>query len=417
MDTTVILTAGIITLATLLLWLTEWLPLYATTMGLIVAIAVFLGGSHLEFGLAQVLGWSANPILALFFGGFALSVAAQKYQLDSFICAALLRGSGNNQNRLVLNILLGTAFLSMWISNIAAAAMMLVALKPTLSHDQPHLRKALLLAVALGANLGGMATPIGTGPNGIAIAVLAQKNSISFVQWMSFALPLTLGLLALAYGLLRLIYRFKGQLPAKKISQPALSKQAWKLLAIFGATLLLWLLEPWHGISAAVIAAASAFALFASRLLSKEDLTKIDWGTLFLIAGGITLGTLIERSGLAQWVNSLIPWHQFSKTAVSFVLIFSCALLSALASNTAAAALVIELGRQIDPSPTLTILIALGASLGIPFVISTPPNAMVYGQGGIKLRDFLVPGLILMLLGSLALTFTGEFFLRVFLGG
>jgi sodium-dependent dicarboxylate transporter 2/3/5 len=415
-DNTLILTAGLITLATLVFWLTEWVPLYATTMGLMVAIAVFLGGSNADFGLAQVLSWAANPILVLFFGGFALSVAAQKYQLDQFICAALMRFSGNSQNKLVLNILLGTAFLSMWISNIAAAAMMLVALKPTLHQDHPRLRKSLLLAVALGANLGGMATPIGTGPNGIAIAILAQTHSVSFAEWMSFAVPLTVGLLALAYGLLRVIYRFKGQLPIKKIPVTALSKAAWKLLALFGATILLWLLEPWHGVSAAVIAAASAFVLFASRLLNKDDLNKIDWGTLFLIAGGITLGTLIERSGLAQWVNVLIPWDQLSKTAVSFVLIFSCALLSALASNTAAAALMIELGRQIDPSPTLTILIALGASLGIPFVISTPPNAMVYGQGGLKLRDFLIPGLLIMLLGSLALTFTGEFFLKIFLG-
>jgi len=185
------------------------------------------------------------------------------------------------------------------------------------------------------------------------------------------------------------------------------------VMLVFFLTVGAWLTEPLHGISAAVVALITTAVLFGSGLLKPNDLARIDWSTLLLIAGGIGLGNLLEQAGAITAASASLPWQSLPHVGQLFIFCFASALLAALMSNTAAVTMLIPLASTIDPSPSTAVLIAISASLGIPFVISTPPNAMIYGEGGITFSDLAVPGLILMLLGCIVVSTTGSFVLNL----
>lgn len=408
--------AIIVAAVCLTLWLTEVVPPYVPTFVLWALTPLFLFGFGDQFQLIRVLGWSANPVLALFLGGFALSVAASRYGIDNLIARLAVRLSRGSKLLLLILTAAATATLSMWMSNIAAAAMMIAALHPLFSGVPKHdpFRRALLMGIAFGANFGGIATPIGTGPNAIAIAAISSHHAITFAQWMVFALPLALGLLLA--GLLLLIWRFHvrgvaGELSAILVKAP--DRGGWLVMALFFLTVFAWLTEPLHGTPSAIVALLTTAALFGSGLLKRDDLARIDWSTLLLIAGGIGLGNLLEQSGVISVANTSMPWQNLPPVVRIFTLCFASALLSALMSNTASVTMLIPLAAGIDPNPSTAILIAVAASLGIPFVISTPPNAMVYGQGGITFCDLAIPGLLLMILGCVLVSLTGPYVLNL----
>jgi sodium-dependent dicarboxylate transporter 2/3/5 len=367
-----------------------------------------------QFRLRRVLSWSADPVLALFLGGFTLGAAAQRYGIDAWIAQLAVGASRGRRVMLLALSATATATLSMWMSNIAAAAMMIAAVRPLFAQSplDDRFRRALLVAVAMGANFGGIATPIGTGPNAIAIAHISQQQPISFLAWMSFALPLAMGLLLA--GLMLVVIGFGVQGSANLPSSPAKapSTSARWIVAIFSVTVLGWLTEPLHGVSAVLIALAATATLFGSGLLGRRDLARIDWSTLVLIAGGIGLGSLLEQSGLVRAAAAEIPWSQMPAWSHILLLCFASALLSALMSNTATVTMLIPLAASLDPSPSTAVLIAIAASLGMPLVISTPPNAMIYGEGGVKTTDLLWPGLVLMLGGCVIVSLTGPIVLR-----
>jgi sodium-dependent dicarboxylate transporter 2/3/5 len=397
----------------LVLWLSGLVPPYVPTLLLWIATPLLLQPFGDEFGLSRVLGWSADPVLVLFLGGFALGAAATRYGIDATIARAAVGMSRGHRLALVALTAGTTAVLSMWMSNIAAAAMMLSALRPLLA-DLPEgdsLRRALLLGIALGADFGGIATPIGSGPNAIAISVVSRVHTITFLEWMAFALPLSLGLVAASIALLALRYRLRGKISLRLPPPAAAVPGARIVVVLFFLTVGAWLTEPLHGVSSAIVALAVTVALFGTGLLDRGDLARIDWSTLILIAGGIGLGRLLEQSGLVRAAADAVPWADLSRPVQLLLLTFAAALLSALMSNTATATMLIPLAASLDPAPSTAVLIAIAASLGMPFVISTPPNAMVYGEGGLRQGDLLVPGLILMILGCLLVSATGPFVL------
>ncbi len=397
----------------LILWLSEIVPAYVPTFILWALTTVLLAPISKNYAFGEVLKWAANPVLILFFGGFAFGVAASRYKLD--ILLAKLAVKFSRQNRLFLIILTvgATAFMSMWLSNIAAAAMMIAALHPlTAKLDlENNFRRALLIAVAIGANFGGIATPIGTGPNAIAISVIEKQTHITFVEWMSFALPLTIGLLIAGTLMIKLIYRVKGDFCADEIEVPKLSEKAKIVVVIFVLTIFFWLTEPLHGISSPVVALASAAILFGSGLLTRKDLNAIDWGTIALIAGGISLGNLFESANLIGFWASRFDLQAMPFMVQVFIFCFASALLAALMSNTATVTMLIPFASAFIPHTSVAILIAIAASLGIPFIISTPINAMIHGEGGIRAKDFFVIGFPLMILGCLLLAVTGFYVL------
>lgn len=397
----------------LILWLAEIVPAYVPTLVLWALTVIFLSPVSKEFNLNEVLKWAANPVLLLFFGGFSFGVAASRYGLDSLMAKLAVKFSHGSRLLLLSLTILVTAFMSMWMSNIAAAAMMIAALHPLTANLEKGdgFRKALLLAITVGANFGGIATPIGTGPNAIAISALAKTKQITFVEWMSFALPLTIGLLIVGTLLIISLYRVKGNFEIEKTEIPSLSSSGKLVVVIFALTILAWLTEPLHGISSAVVALISAAILFGSNLLTREDLNAIDWGTIGLIAGGISLGNLLEQADLINFWANKISWSGMPLTMQIFVVCFVSAFLAAVMSNTATVTMLVPFALSFIPNPSVAVLVAIAASLGIPFIISTPINAMVHGEGGLKAKDFFVLGFPLMLLGCLLLALTGFYVL------
>ncbi|MFY9620581.1 MAG: DASS family sodium-coupled anion symporter [Pyrinomonadaceae bacterium] len=400
----------------LTLSLTEVVPPYVPTLVLWALTPLLLLGLGDQFRLPSVLGWSANPVLALFLGGFALSVAASRYGIDRLIARLAVHLSRGSKLLLLVLTMAATAALSMWMSNIAAAAMMIAALSPLFAEvsKSNRFRRALLMGIAIGANFGGMATPIGTGPNAIAIAALSSTRVITFTGWMIFALPLTLGLLLA--GLLLLLLRFRVRGPIHDLPEIPLRAPnfcARLVMLVFFLTVAAWLTEPFHGVPSAIVALITTAVLFGSGLLRREDLSRIDWSTLLLIAGGIGLGNLLEQSGVVRAAAASMPWQDVPHVARLFTLCLASALFSALMSNTASVTMLIPLAAGIDPAPSTAILIAIAASLGIPFAISTPPNAMVYGEGGVTFSDLAIPGIVLMILGCVLVSLTGPYVLNL----
>ena len=420
-DSIVLKLTTIIAGTCLVLWLGEIVPPFVPTFLLWTLTPLLLGSFDKKFGLANVLNWAVDPVLALFFGGFVLGVGCERFGFDKRLANIALRSAGASFARFLLLVILLTAFLSMWMSNIAAAALMLACLHPILLNFETDdgLRRALLVGIALGADLGGISTPIGTGPNAIAIASISETSRISFLGWMSFALPLALGMLILSFALIWFqVRKRQGEWSEKIVEvnekvfdgenrQPLKSKESAFLFVLAG-TIVLWLTEPLHGVSASVVSLAATSLLFLTRLLVKEDLLRVDWSTLLLIAGGITLGKLLEQSELVKTIADDIAWNDFNPTLVLFLLCLASATLSALMSNTATAVMLIPLANLLVPEPSTAILVAIAASFGIPFVVSTPPNAMVYGEGGLKFNDLFTPGIIIMILGCLIISLTGR---------
>lgn len=393
----------------LILWLLEIVPAYVPTLVLWALTVIFLSPFSKDFSLTEVMKWSANPVLLLFFGGFSFGVAASRYGLDNAMAKLAVRFSNGSRLLLLSLTVLATAFMSMWMSNIAAAAMMIAALHPLTANleKEDSFRKSLLLAITIGANFGGIATPIGTGPNAIAISALAKTKQITFVEWMSFALPLTIGLLIAGTLLIIFLYKVKGNFEIKETDVPELSNKGKFVVLIFALTILAWLTEPLHGISSAVVALISAAILFGSSLLTREDLNSIDWGTIALIAGGISLGNLLEQADLISFWANKISWAGMPLSVQIFVVCFVSAFLAAVMSNTATVTMLVPFALSFIPNPSVAVLVAVSASFGIPFIISTPINAMVHGEGGLKAKDFFVLGFPLMLLGCLLLALTG----------
>jgi sodium-dependent dicarboxylate transporter 2/3/5 len=275
------------------------------------------------------------------------------------------------------------------------------------------MRGALLIAIAIAANLGGMATPIGSGPN--AIAISAMPTPVSFAHWMSFAVPLACVMLVAAFAAIVLWFGVRGgSSPAPLPPAPEIGKEGRLVIIVVAAAIVLWLAEPLHGIPAAVIALSAATVFFAAGLLPSARIGTLDWTTLIMIAGGIGFGRLLEHTGLLTLVSTTFASVEQHPIALTACFVALSAALSAVMSNTATATLLVPMAVALDPQPpTLPILVALAASFGMPFVISTPPNAMVVGKD-VRSSDLLFIGTLIMLLGCFLLSLTGPWILAQF---
>lgn len=401
--------------ACLVLWLTEVVPPFVPTLVLLGATPAVMGPLGADYRPAAVLAWAVDPVLVLFLGGFALEVAAMRHGLDASVARHVVRLSRGRPRLLLLLVMGGVAFLSMWMSNVAAAAMMLAALRPILQATPAGapLRSALLMGVALGANFGGMATPVGSGPNALAVSAAGAYSQVTFAEWLALALPLTALMLGLGFVLVLLRFPVRGHLTLPAEAPQPLTRSGHGVLAVSAACVVAWLSEPLHHVPAPVVALGATALLFGSGLLAREDLGRLDWSTLLLIAGGIALGRLMEHSGLVARALAGTELGHWPAAAQLGLLVVAAAVLSALMSNTGTAALLIPLAVQLHPAASTPILVALGCSFGIPFVISTPPNAMAAGQG-LESSALLRLGIPLMVAGCLLVSLTGPMVLRLF---
>lgn len=389
------------------LWLTEALPLAVTAL-LVPAGALLLGFPGLT--PVKALAPFADPIVFLFFGGFALATALRVQQLDRKMAVALLALSRGHLGRAVLLLFTVTAVLSMGISNTATTAMMLpLALGILGALDAGHERRThvfVLLGMAYAASIGGIGTLVGSPPNAIA----ARAAGLDFADWLWVGLPLVLLLMPLMVLTLWLVLR--PRLHRQVRIEMADVPWTWPrrlTLAVFALTALGWLFggAPLKtlGIHSpdAFFAVAGAMAVLVLRLASwRAVVAHTEWGVLILFGGGLALGELLGSSGasrvlgqqVAQALQGASPWLMLLGIAAFMVL------LSEFASNTAAAALLVPVfaaiaGQMGLPRETLVVLVALAASCGFALPVATPPNALVYGTGHVPQRDMLRAGLAL----------------------
>ncbi len=397
------------------LWVTEAMPAFAVSllaMGLEIALLgnVASDGEDWEKYIAT---WG-SPLIWLFFGGFILAAAAKKTGLDQWMATQVLSRLGNRPAVVLIGVMGATAILSMFLSNTATATMMVAMLGPLIANnvDKPKVATALLLGIAMAANIGGMGTLIGTPPNAIAAGVLEQVGGVNFVAWMVYGIPPSLALLAIAWGYLALVYLGKNAFTPHETL--ALSSQATPtsaspiqqalVVVTFCTTILMWISSPLHGIPTTAVSFIPICVLTTTRILDAEDVKNIAWDVLLLIAGGLSLGIAVNDTGLADWIVAQLPIGGLSPVAIAVCLAFVATILSNLMSNTAAANVILPIAFVMlgTSQAELIIPIALAASAAMCLPISTPPNAIVYGTGKIRSRDLLGAGLLLGVIAPLA---------------
>lgn len=417
-------------------WVTEALPVAATALVPVVAFPIAGVG-----GIQQAAAPYANPLIFLFLGGFMLALALERWNLHRRIALTVLNRVGARPAALVAGFLVTTAMLSMWVSNTATAMLMLpiglsvikllhadgVAALPT--GEDRNFAIALLLSIAYGATIGGLGTLIGTPPNALLAAYMAEAHgvSIGFGQWMLLGVPLVVIMLPLAWLVLtRVAFPVGGAAIPGAVdvithevgALGPMRPPEIRVAVVFGVTAALWMTRPainhmfpGLALSDPAIAIGAALALFAipanagngEFLLNWDWAKRLPWGVLILFGGGLSLAAAISQSGLAQWIGDAMTagagWPVFFIVLlIAFVVIF----LTEITSNTATAAvflpLVAAFAVSVGTSPiTLMVPVALAASCAFMMPVATPPNAIVFASGAVTIPHMARAGFLLNL--------------------
>ncbi|MRG97429.1 SLC13 family permease [Polyangium spumosum] len=424
------ITLGIVIVAAAL-WLTEAVPLFVTSLVILALELVWLSPAldPARHGPTLFLNAFFSDVTLLFLGGFVLSVAIERTQLDRRISRLILRRAGTSPPRIVLAMMIATSVIGVWMSNTAACALMLGPAAAMLARVPPGdgFRKALLLGIAFSANLGGLATPISSPPNAIVMRYL-DAEAPSFVTWMALAVPLqvVLQLILLVYlgrrypsGVKEIV------LDDGEPLQPFGRPQAL-VLGVFVLTVAGWVFGGALSLTSGTVALLPVVIFFGTDLLRAPDLRALPWDVILLIGGGLALGAAVEQSGLATWATQRLPTAGLPPFVVMGVVAVFAVVVSSVMSNTAAVNLLapVVMGLEGVPHAPLLLVAAFACTLSMPLPVSTPPNAMAYGfrvdassKGEFTARDMIAPGMFITLVGLVALAAFTRFWFTRFLGG
>ena len=416
------------------LWISEAIP-FAVTALLPLVLFPFAGISNVTVASAPY----ANPVIFLFLGGMLIANGLQRSCLHKRIALKIISLAGTRHSALIAGFLMASAFLSMWVSNTAVALMMLpIAISVIalfrLQRDRSF-APALVLTVAYGSSIGGMATLVGTAPNAIFAGFMLENYgvTIGFLGWMILSLPPALILLGLAWLILtKLAFRVKGNaaegalelLKGESGSLGAVSVGEFGVMVVFFATSGLWLARgflqswlPW--LTDATISMAGGIALFflpldrtwSASILDQETLKKIPFDVLLLIGGGLSLAAAIHTNGVAAWIGSFA--HRAASLphpAVVCLILLIIICLAELTSNTATTSAFLPIaaemaaGLNLPPLPLLA-GVALASSCGFMLPVSTPPNAIVFSSGYVSMSQMLRAGILLNLAAWIIFSF------------
>lgn len=397
---------------TALFWVTEALPLPVTSL-MVPLLAAATGASGLKSSLASF----ADPLIFLFFGGFVMAAAMARQGVDRWFARSLVRWGGGSFHRVSIGFFAATAFLSMWMSNTATAAMMLplaIGILGQLGEDPDHhaRRVFLLLGLAYSASIGGLGMVIGSPPNGIA----AKELGLSFTGWMRFGLP------AVLLGMPAMILALRWMLRPAAFHIPAAAAGGddgfrWNpariaTVIVFIAAATAWTCGGWLGPALGAgtsydtwVALAAVLALFLLGLVRWDDVDRnTEWGVLVLFGGGIALSTILKDTGASLVMARTIAgatasWPPFGvMLAVVLFVIF----LTELCSNTAVAALFVPVFAAVaaetgTEARLLIVPLALAASCAFMLPVGTPPNAIVFATGHVSQREMMKVGFVLNL--------------------
>ncbi len=424
-------------------WVTEAIPMPVVAL-LPLIFFPLLKISKLEEAAAPY----ANPVIFLFMGGFMLGLAIEKWNLHRRIALNIVRLTGTSGNRIVLGFILATGLLSMWLSNTATTMMMFpIALSVIHVMKDNHggekgfanFSLALMLSIAYASNIGGIATIIGTPPNVAYVGYIQKKYhyEVDFMNWMLICTPLAILLLLALYGVL-VKWLFPNhirsgdgtrQLIAGELRQLGpLSVSEKRVLTVFAGTALLWItrtlindIQPWFDLDDNMIAVICAVALFicpsgkkdkdgnTDALLEWGDTSKMAWGILLLFGGGISLAGALEKAGLIQQLGHWLGQFAGAGFLLVFITVLVSLFISEVMSNVAQvivfAPVISSLADAVGMNPLLLgIPMTLAASCASMLPMGTPPNAIVFASGYIRLRQMTRAGFVMNIISVIFIT-------------
>ncbi|ADR22165.1 SLC13 family permease [Marivirga tractuosa] len=432
-------------------WVFEAIPIFATAL-----LPMVLFPSTGVFNLSDATTPYASPIIFLFMGGFMLALAMEKHQLHRRIALNLIRLTGTNANGIILGFMLATAVLSMWISNTATAVMMLpIALsvvKLLEAHEDTfsgfnRFKAALFLGIAYSANVGGMATIIGTPPNVVLVGLVKSilGKEISFASWLIIGIPTVAIMLIIIYQMLTKVLFPHGITKIEKaelfIGQEIKQLGNWSkeekwVAIIFSITALCWIFKSQVNsvlgieiLNDTVTAMSGGLATFliplnksGKMLMNWEDMKNLPWGILILFGGGMTLAKAMETAGFVDMIGEAIRQYQNIPLWLLLLILTTLALfltevMSNVALTTIAIPMVLSIATGLDVDPLLlAIPVAMATSCAFMMPISTPPNAIVFSSGYISIKQMVRAGILLNLIAVIVLVVAG-YFLAPFVGG
>ena len=433
-------------------WITEAIPIAVTAL-LPIILFPLTGG----LDLASTTEAFGHRYIFLYMGGFIIAIAIEKWNLHRRIALNTINLIGTNVSSMILGFMVATAFLSMWISNTATSVMMLpigMAIAAQLKDDpatpedeHAQFSKALMLAIAYSASIGGMATLIGTPPN-LVLAGIVQETynvEITFSQWIMFGLPISVLLLFICWQyLVRVIFKMQGQtfpggkqeIRAQLTQLGSISFEEKMVMGVFSLTALAWITRSFvlkqfiPAIDDTIIAMAGAVLLFllpASKekggtLIDWESAVKLPWGIILLFGGGLAIANGFQASGLAVWIGQQMTLLEGAALIlILFVLIASVNFLTEITSNLATTAMILPvlaaMAVTIDVHPYILMVGAtVAASCAFMLPVATPPNAVVFGSGYLTIPDMMRSGIGLNLISILLLTLITYFILPALWG-
>ena len=437
-----------ITLWMALWWVTESVPIAITAL-LPIILFPMTGAVDLQTTTASY----GHKYIFLYMGGFMLAIAIEKWNLHKRIALNIIKIIGTNISKIILGFMVATAFLSMWISNTATAVMMLPIAMSIVAQlqDNPNTEKnenlifgkALMLSIAYSASIGGMATLIGTPPNLVFAGYVEETYGIeiTFLQWLKFGVPIAIPLLVIAWlYLTKFAFKFKQkEFPGGKEEINRLlvligpMKREEKLVSsIFVLTAFCWitrsfiLQEFFPFIDDTIIAMTAGILLFVvpasdfkKRLITWEDAVKLPWGIILLFGGGMALAAGFQITGLASWLGAQMSVFQgLSLLVLVFVIITLVNFFTEFTSNLATTAMLlpilapIAISLNINPY-MLMVACTIAASCAFMMPVATPPNAVVFGSGYLRIPDMIKSGIWMNIISILFLTLMVYYFLPI----
>jgi len=448
-------------------WITEAIPVSVTAL-LPAVMLPFLGVCHYRYstypGYFPAFEQYAHYLIFLFLGGFVIAASMRKWGLDKRISLNILRIFGTRPSRVVLGFMVATAFLSMWISNTATAAMMMpvalaVLTQANLKPGKSAFGLCLMLSIAYAASIGGIGTLIGTPPNGIAVGFIAQflGKEITFADWLKIGLPVVIIFLPIAWRYM--MWRYPPEIKEIAGGRGVIRENLHQLgklatgekttLFVFVLTALLWatrssivigdftLLKGWstwfggyfsfvHDSTVSVLAIILLFLLPVGRgrfTMEWDTANKyVPWGTLILFGGGLALGKAIANTGLSSWIASYLTlFGSVNLILILLTIAVLSVLLSEVTSNTATTSMLMPvmfaMGLALNRDPmTFMITSAVATSLVFSLPVATPPNAIVFGTGYVKIEQMAKNGILLDMLGVLIWTLVVYFVIGMAFG-
>jgi len=405
------------------LWIFEVVSIYVTALlPLILAVPLKL------LVPADLAGAYGNNNVYLFFGGFVMALALEKWHVHEQIARRIIGFVGNSKPQILLGFLLSTGILSMWISNTATALMMLpmaVAIIEAMPSSERNSKFSvlLLLSIAYAASIGGMGTLVGSPPN-TQMAGLLEANyqiKVGFFDWMKIGMPLSIALMLATF----LFFYFSlGKERFEKYdykfeTKPWTNEQK-RAMAVFGVVIFLWSFRDWIEIwtgwsykdeSASVLGAILMFIIPGKSenkpLLEWKDTEKLPWGILLLFGGGMALAMILEKNGVIAEITTVL--NAYKGVPISLILlvvviigIFATEIMSNLALVTIFTPVVAAFALESQiPVLQLCLPLALASSCAFMLPVGTPPNAIIFSSGHLKIHQMAKVGFVVNVIGVL----------------